>query len=92
MPWFELSEDALAFVNALGHYGFVVVFDWRAWETEAKRLIDTGGVEAAGVDDIRRLLTTLIRSDSFVEGQLAWAFESGLMVRILRRLRDIDTN
>jgi uncharacterized protein DUF6508 len=90
MPWFELSADARAFIAELGRYGWVYVFDWRAWEDEAKRLIDAGGVEVADLDNIRRLYTTLVRSDRFTEGQLAWAFESGLIVRILRRLRELD--
>jgi hypothetical protein len=70
MPWFEMSDDARAFVAELGRGGWVFVFDWRAWEDEARRLID-GGLEHADVDGIRRLFTTLVRSDRFVEGQLA---------------------
>jgi hypothetical protein len=89
MPWFELSDDARAFVAELGRGGWVFVFDWRAWEDEARRLID-GGLEHADVDGIRRLLTTLVRSDRFVEGQLGWAFESGLSERVLRRLRELE--
>ena len=90
MPWFEPSDEARAFVAELGRCGWVFVFDWQAWEPEARELIRGGGVEQASVDEIRRLVTLLVRSNRFVEGQLAWAFESGLMVRILRRLRDLD--
>jgi Family of unknown function (DUF6508) len=89
MPWFELSEDASAFVTELGRGGWVYVFDWRAWEDEARKLID-GGLEQADVDGIRRLFTTLVRSNRFVEGQLAWAFESGLIARMVRRLRELQ--
>ena len=88
MPWFELSRDAEAFVRTLGKHGWVFVFDWMAWQDEARELID-GGLEHADVDDIRRLFTTLVRSDRFVEGRLAWAFESGLVARMVRRLREL---
>lgn len=89
MPWFELSGDARAFVAELGRQGWVYVFDWMAWQDEAKRLMAPGGVESAGVDEIRRLFTTLVRSDRFMEGQLGWAFDSGLFVRMVRRLREL---
>jgi hypothetical protein len=90
MPWFELSDDARAFVAELGRGGWVYAFDWRAWEDEARRLMEPDGLEHADVEDLRRLFTTLVRSDRFVEGQLAWAFESGLVVRILRRLCELQ--
>jgi hypothetical protein len=90
MPWYELSEDASAFREELGRSGWLYVFDWMAWQDEAKRLIERGGLETASVDDIRRLFTTLVRSDRFMEGQLGWAFESGLMVRILHRLAELN--
>lgn len=90
MPWFELSEHASAFIAEVGRGGWIFVFDWPSWQDEAHRLIERGGLEGASTDDIRRLFTTLVRSDRFNEGQLAWAFESGLMVRILRRLEELD--
>jgi len=90
VPWFELSDDAQAFMSELRGGGWVFVFDWRAWEPEAQRLIDVGGVEQADLSDLRRLLTLLVRSDRFVEGQLSWAMESGLITRILRRLQAIS--
>jgi uncharacterized protein DUF6508 len=90
MPWYELGDDASAFREELGRYGWVYVFDWMTWQDEAKRLIEGDGLETASVDDIRRLFTTLVRSDRFMEGQLGWAFESGLMVRILHRIEELD--
>lgn len=92
MPWFELSADADAFVAELGRYGWVFPFDWGAWEDETKRLIDTDGIEHADVATLRRLLILLVRSDRFVEGQLGWAMESGLVARILRRLGEVSAH
>ena len=38
---------------------------------------------------LRKLFTLLVRRDRFVEGSLGEALESGLVVRILYRLRAI---
>jgi hypothetical protein len=38
---------------------------------------------------LRKLLTTHVRADRFVEGHLAGVLESGHMLAILRRLKDI---
>lgn len=88
MPWYELSERALAFVRAIGANGWVEPFDWMAWaETaEGKALRDDRDALAqASPDQLQRLLTTLVRADRFSEGTLGWAFESGLMAAIARR-------
>lgn len=45
-PWFELSPQALEFVGALGKHGWIVVFDWMAWDDEARRLIERDGLAA----------------------------------------------
>ena len=43
-------------------------------------------LEAATPEQLQRLLTVLIRQERFVDGALESAFESGLLVRILRRV------
>ena len=39
----------------------------------------------APVEDIGKLITAIVRSDRFVEGSIAGAFESGLLLGIARR-------
>jgi hypothetical protein len=89
MPWFELSVDARAFVATLGKGGWIFVFDWMSWANDARQIIETDGLERADLLMLRKLLTLLVRRDRFVEGSLGEAFESGLVVRILYRLRAI---
>ncbi|WP_279482267.1 DUF6508 domain-containing protein [Aureimonas sp. SK2] len=93
MPFFSLSEPAQAFVQAAYDGGWVPSdFSWGDWHggEEATRLRrDPGAVEAAGVRQLAKLLTTLIRGDRFSEGTLASAFESGLLPRILRRVAEL---
>ncbi len=89
MPWFDLSAEALAFVRTLGNGGWIFVFDWMSWTDDAKRIVETDELERAGLMTLRKLLTFLVRRNRFVEGTLAEAFETGLFVRILCRLRAI---
>ncbi len=86
MPWYELGERALRFVSALG--GILEVFDWPSWAVtdEAKRLYaDREVLAAATSEQLSKLATALIRSERFSDGELAAAFESGLMAAIAAR-------
>jgi Family of unknown function (DUF6508) len=87
VPWFELSDDAHAFVATLGRRGWIFVFDWMSWADDARRIIETDELKRADLLTLRKLLTLLVRRDRFVEGSLGEAFESGLILRILRRLQ-----
>lgn len=64
------------------------------WTGESERLrymhlrSEPGAIEAAGIDEIALILTTLIRGDRFNEGMLASAFEDGTLHRILARVSD----
>lgn len=89
MPWVEYDPQVLEFLTALSTHGWVVPFDWPSWLPETKRLAEPDGVEAADLESLQRLLTTIVRQDRFVEGNLASAFESGLVVRILGRIAEL---
>jgi len=88
MPWFDYNADADAFRAAAAGNGWVRPFDWMAWaaSNEGRRLIDDPRLVAdASVDDLTKLLTACIRGDRFVEGNLAGALESGMLLAIVRR-------
>jgi hypothetical protein len=89
MPYVHYSDTVSTFVDAASRYNWVSSnFDWPAWaqSTEAAQLRDTEAVLAnATPQQIERLLTLCIRQDRFVEGALLNAFESGLILRIVRR-------
>jgi len=65
--------------------------DWPSWiETEeARQLRDDPAIEQATVEQLQKLLTTVIRQDRFVTGALAEAFETGLLTAILRRVEQL---
>lgn len=94
MPWFEPSDRANTFLNAIRANGWVEPFDWMAWaQTEEGAALreDRRALARATPDQLQRLLTTLIRADRFNEGTLAWSFESGLMAGIARRAATLAT-
>ena len=89
MPHYVLSEVASDFIKVCYDMKWVQPnFDWGAWKDsdEAARLRDEPStLEKATPEQLERLLTVLIRQDRFVEGALGHAFESGLLLRTVRR-------
>lgn len=89
LGWFEFGPAGEAFRAAVGEGGWIVYgFDWGTWlqtpEGQALR-DDRTAVAGATPDQLARLLTAIIRSDRFVEGSIAGAYESGLLLAIARR-------
>jgi hypothetical protein len=92
MPWFEYSEAADAFRADVGAHGWIVVFDWMTWlsSPDGRRYLeDPRFVAQAPVDDLAKLLTAIIRGDRFSEGELAGAYESGMLLAIVRRAGEL---
>ncbi len=87
--YYSFSQDASRFIDVCYEMKWVNLrFDWGAWmnSLQALRLRDDpAALESATPDQLQNLLTVVIRQDRFVEGALATGFESGLLVRILRR-------
>lgn len=90
-PVWEAEPAVGAFVEALYREQFIVPFDWGAWAEEARRYAEGGEAALATADltTLRKLLTTYVRADRFTAGTLAGMFDSGHIVAILRRLRQI---
>lgn len=89
--WFELSPVAADFVSACYEAGWVQWpdFNWGTWKNsaEARQLyFDPAALETATPEQLSRLLTVLIRQERFVDGALNAAFQSGVLLRILRRI------
>ncbi len=89
LGWFEFGRTAEAWRNAVTHGAWIVgAFDWSSWlagdEGRALR-DDPAAIASATPDQLARLLTAIVRSDRFVEGSIAGAFESGLLAGISRR-------
>ena len=86
---YVLSDAALSFIVTANETGWMIHdYDWPNWmeSDEAIHLRNApAAIAAATPGQLGRLLTALIRQDRFVEGALGGAYESGLLVAILRR-------
>jgi hypothetical protein len=77
-------------ISAIHRSGIQIVFEWPAWQEEAERIcFEPGLLEAADFETVRRLFTLHMRKERFCEGHLADVCESGLMLRTLRRLKEL---
>jgi Family of unknown function (DUF6508) len=89
MPFASHGDVVHSLVEAAYQHGWVLKdFDWPEWaqSDEAARLRDDQkAIDIASEEQLARLLTVCIRQDRFVEGALLHAFESGLILRIVRR-------
>ena len=88
--YFDYSEAVNRFVDTAYADGWVSPeVDWPSWkETEEARRLrdDPTAIPEATVEQLQKLLTTVIRQDRFVTGALAGAFESGLLTAVIRRV------
>ncbi len=84
--WYVFSPEAEVFLADAR--ALVEPFDWPTWASgrEGQALLaDPDAVADATADDLRRLLTTFIRSERFGDGILESAFNRGMLTAIARR-------
>jgi hypothetical protein len=92
LGWFDLSDACQAFVSEMYELGFVHNFGWMQWLATPDGQDLAGRPEAvatSSADDLGKLLTAIIRSERFGDGQIEGAFESGLLLAIARRAQEI---
>ena len=96
LPYFSFSSEAQEFIRALYQQRIIFAFDWQSWREQAQYYqTHTDALQTADLLTIRKLLTTHVRMDRFVEGHLANAFDQGLLTAILwqlKRIRDQMTD
>lgn len=94
LEFVEYTSSVRAFIETAYEDDWVRTdVDWVAWsQTPAARTLhgDPAAVADASVTELAHLLTAVIRRERFVEGSLAGAFEGGLILRIVRRVRALS--
>jgi hypothetical protein len=95
MSHYDLGEVGETLFNSVYDLGWIRSnFDWGTWMNteEAIRLRDDHDCLAqATPEQLSKVLTVIIRQERFCDGVLAGAYESGLLVRILRRAADLES-
>ena len=90
LPYISFSSEAQEFIRTLYQQHIIFAFDWQSWREQAQYYqAHTDALGAADLLTIRKLLTTHVRMDRFVEGHLASVFDQGLLTAILGRLKRI---
>ena len=95
-PYVVYGPVVESFIEAAYQNNWVLTgFDWHTWG-QSERAIqlrdEESALEHASADELCYLLTVLIRQDRFIEGSLLKTFDSGLMLRIVRRARALADN
>lgn len=79
------------FEKALYDENIMIVFDWGKWQPEAEKYFnDPSLLGNADLETLRKLLTVHMRKERFCCGHLAMMIDSGHILNILKRLRDIS--
>jgi hypothetical protein len=92
-PYFAMGPVASRFFHACYEFGWVKRLDWITWmnSPEGRRFFDDpAAIDSATADELANVLTVLLRHDRFVEGGLNSTFESGFLLRILRRAAALE--
>lgn len=95
MPWFQFSPLMAEFERALYDAGWIEAFDWPAWIATDEALSlhdDPDALAKATATQLGRLLTAIFRQERFSEGNVAAAFEAGLISGILRRAASLSSS
>jgi len=90
-PYWDYVTEVREFEQALYKHKWVVEqFDWPAWLDQARLFNDHLELVAeADLVTIQKLFTTIVRQERFCEGTLDDAFESGLIVAMLRQVKEV---
>jgi len=89
---FFAVKEVHEFLLQLDMSGFNLIFDYLKWVEETGNhqsnefLTDPDFVQTADLETLRKLMTTHIRTERFVEGHLKELFDNGYIANLMNRL------
>jgi O-acetyl-ADP-ribose deacetylase (regulator of RNase III) len=84
------TNEVNKFIKILYSQEFVIPFDWSAWQDEAAKFVEQPKLlESAELTTLQKLLTIHVRKERFCSGHLAAMIDSGHILAILKRLKQI---
>jgi hypothetical protein len=93
LSYFAFSAEASGFIQATYSLGLIRTdLNWPSWHRtpDGHALIsDPKRVASASAEELANVLTTLVRGDRFAEGALADAWESGVLLAVVRRAAEL---
>jgi len=89
-PYYKYSDKVIEFEKELYNQNFITNFRWtKGARKAAKYSLDKKSLYKVNLEEIRKLLTTILKQNEVVEGLLAEVIETGFMCRILERIKEI---
>ena len=87
MPYSEPAEVITKFLSIVHAIPIIIAFDWPSWD-EGREMASDKIFDFDTVDPVEKckLISAIIRNDRFCEGALASAFESGLILKVLKSI------
>jgi hypothetical protein len=82
VPDFIVSE----FLKVVYDIPIIINFDWAEWDEGREIANENFDFDSVDLVTKCKLITAIVRNDRFCEGALASAFESGLILKILKSM------
>lgn len=89
MPYWNQNAIVSQFQEIVYNIPIIISFDWGSWEEG--RIIardENFDFDTIDIPTKCKLITAIIRNDRFCDGALIEAFESGLILKILRSIKN----
>jgi hypothetical protein len=87
LPYYIPADIVIQFQNIAYDLGIVIHFDWPGWEQGQIMFRDnTFDFNSVDVFTKCKLLSAIIRADRFSDGTLIYAFQSGLILKVLKSI------
>ena len=88
LPHMESYKIVDEFIQAVYSIPVVVSFNWSEWEEGRKMVSDENfDFDTVDIPTKCKIITAIVRNDRFSEGALVSAFESGLILKLLKSIQ-----
>lgn len=92
-PYWVQAEVVNKFLEIVYKMPVIIDFDWGSWD-EGREIVHENEFDYDTIDIVTKckLITAIVRNDRFCDGALIEAFESGLMLKILKSIeKQVDS-
>jgi hypothetical protein len=87
LPYFIPSHVVVRFEKIVYSIPIIINFDWGAWD-EGRKMLSNKDFDFDTIDIPTKckLITAIVRNNRFCDGVLVGAFESGIILKVLKSL------
>lgn len=89
MPYYMQSSIVTQFLKIVYELPIIISFDWSSWD-EGRKIARDKNFDFDTIDKSTKckLITAIVRNDRYCEGALVSSFESGLILKILKSIKN----